>query len=326
MGTGLTVGMAYGRTNSIVDVAVNGGGDYAYVKSANNASDRVSTNIENLGFDVISATALYGAAYSQDVFSTKIQLTGGDYDIAGDVDVKMDYDVNGLANVEPSSRGVNVGIASLAANIAMAKNTAYAGTDFEMSIGTSHVGGNLEVNTQGSAKTDAQVQTANLSVTGASLTANKAKSNLSMTQAAVLRAGGTLTVDGKVDVRSTVKNGEDGSAAATASVGSFAGKNSLNLSLANLDVSRAIARENMSNSALILGAASGTEDGLVPVTTSEWETQTHMGYDYDEVESVTYTLEGDGFNFSTTTKQGDAGFWYSFCLTFPAAPAYGDIR
>ena len=145
--------------------------------------------------------------------------------------------------------------------MAVANNTAYAGTDFETSIGASRIKGDVNVKTQGIATTDAKVQTADLTVAGAALTANIAKSNLSMTQAAVLRVGGTLNVDGGVDVQSVIKEDGDGTAKATASIGTLSGKDSLNLKLADLSVSKATARENMANSAAILGAASGTEEG-----------------------------------------------------------------
>ncbi len=368
VGMALSMALAYGRTNSLVDVSISGGGDYAFVKSDNKAGDAVKSKIANAAVSAVTANALYGAAYSQDVYRTGIQLTGGDYHIRGNVDVTMDYGVNGTADVQPSSSGVDVSLGSLSANAAVANNTAFAGTDFEMSIGKSHVDGNVNVKTQGLAKTDAKVQTAELTVGGLNFTANIAKSNLGMTQAAVLRAGGDLTIDGNVDVQSTVKKithqeavamkretikswlvdvdgeylvtkkgnttvmlkkdsdvdkmsaseveymykvfdgdpiDETGSATATASIGAVGGAEGVSFNLGSMDVSKATARENMSNTAAILGAASDVEDTTIPVVTYEWNEKKKWDYDYDEVESVTYKFDKGSFRFETTANEGD---------------------
>ena len=301
IGAGISVALAYGRTNSVVDAAVNGGGNYAYLKSANNGSDKTTSNIKNATFSLLSASALFGAAYSQDLYRTKIKLTGGDYIINGNADVTMDYTVVGVTDVQPSAGGVNVSLASAGINGAIAKNTAYAGTDFEISMGeSSQIKGDANVQTKGSTFTNAKVRTAELTVTGAELTANIAKADLSMTQAAAMRVGGNLTVDGNINIASLVKDGQirvgdttaqSGTALASIGTGGTSAGGSVSISIANLGISKAIAKENLSNSALLLGAAYKTMDVPVLVDVGSYQTVTEKGaYNYEKVESIDYKL------------------------------------
>ena len=69
-------------------------------------------------------------------FSTKIQLTGGDYKL-GSANVLTDYNLSTAADVTPSNKGVDVSLGKLAINLAIARNTAHVGSDLEFSIPTS---------------------------------------------------------------------------------------------------------------------------------------------------------------------------------------------
>ena len=208
----LTVGLAYGRMRSVVDVEINKEANLENISSTNTGIDVANTKIENGKFSAISATALYGAAYTQDVFTTRIRLAGEYDNVVGDVNVLTNYFVKSDADVSPSSGGLSVKLASIGQNVAMAKNTASAGASFEALNTETAIGGNVIVKTLGGASTSAKIAPAKFdepSVSAEVISAgqNIADSELSMQQTATMRVGGEVTVGGIVDVQSLVNGG-----------------------------------------------------------------------------------------------------------------------
>ncbi len=243
---------------------------------------------------------MVGGAYSQDRFSSKVQFTGGDYTL-GSADVLMDYTLKTTADVTPSNRGLDLSLGKLAFNMAIAKNTAYAGSDLEFSIpkNSNKVKGDIRVRTLGSDEVEAKVQTAKVSVSGLSLGANVAKADLSATQSAVLRVGGTLHAYGDLTVESLART-----ATANANVGANTlDSTGVKVSLASADVSKAIANENLTNTAALVGAAYGTEERDALVDMGDYEVRTVTETDYEIIESVTYTLKNGGGSITTSESE-----------------------
>ncbi|MBR1559442.1 MAG: hypothetical protein IJ646_04290 [Clostridia bacterium] len=298
----VNVVMAYGKSHSRVDAAIAGGGEYAFLKSTNTARDIVTSTIRNSSFSALTMAAMAGGAYSQDVFSTRIQLTGGNYIIRRDADVKLDYDLHTTADTSPSSTGVSASLGNLAVNLALAKNTATAGAELEISIPRTRsvVRGNVNVATTGNNEVNATVRTAELSVSAVSVGANIARADLSTNQSAVLSAGGAVDINGDLNVTSKAKE---------AKADAFIGANSVSskdsaksISLVGVGVSKAIARENLINTAGVRGAASGTEKVLAQVDMGDYAIETITEPDYDIIKSVTYRMKADGKTITSSQR------------------------
>ena len=76
----MTFAMAYGRSAATVDAALDAKDQtptYDYVSSLIKATSSTKSNISNQDFSLLSVTGTYGAAYSQDIFYNRVQLTGG---------------------------------------------------------------------------------------------------------------------------------------------------------------------------------------------------------------------------------------------------------
>ncbi len=374
LGTALTVALAYGKTRSLVDVELTGDANLGGIRSTNLASDDVNSDIRNSAFSAISMSALYGAAYSQDVYNTTIRLSEGNFEIgAKGVELLNDYDAKANANVTPSTGGVSASLGTLSTNVAMAKSTAHAGANFEALKGTTHVVGDVKVLTRGSANTDSSVTTAQISASALAMGANIAQSDLSTVQAAYLRVGGTLNVDGGVDVQSVVKNltaadvlaikreklrqwqkekrsigtytegleteevddawleedvdkmadervselykqggGSDistgGAAQAKAKIGaSGRASDAVKVSLVGGDFNAAHAKENMANTAAIVGGPYGVDYIEVEIDKGHFEEQETSYFDYEVVSDDAYIVRDEEGNpvMTTVTKTDD---------------------
>ena len=283
----VSAAIAYGKAQSIVDVNIKGKSNFGDIKSLNDAEDKVSANVENASFSAISAAARFAAAYSQDLFDSTIIVSGATSEI-GSVDVKTDYTMTSDAVVTPSTCGVDVSLGSLAVNAAIAKNTARAGAAFEAIQGSAHVSGDVKVLTDGTVTTNANIRTADISVGGISLGANIAKADLSVIQEAHLRVGGTLNVDGAADVQSIANT-----ATANAVIAAMGGEQGLDVKLANLDVSKAIARENMQNSAVVLGGPVAEVMEEQKVDHGQYVTKKSGHFDYELVVDGLYIVRDE---------------------------------
>ena len=288
----VSAAIAYGRAKSNIDVKFLGNADLGGIRSRNNAQDLVASTISNSSFAAISAAARFGAAYTQDRFTTSITVNGAETNIGKKgVDIQTVYTMTTDAEVTPSTTGVDVSLASLAINAAIAKNTAMANAAFEAIEGVATVdGGDVVIKAVGTAAVNARVNSAHFTISALSLGASIAKADLSVTQEAHLRVGGTFDVKaetekdesgsvkldekgnpvktgngGKVDVQS-IANMATANAIIAANEGdSGLDKNEMKLAVANLDVSKAIARENMANSAVVLGGSTSSIEGTEKV-------------------------------------------------------------
>ena len=317
VGAALNVAMAYGRTASLVDAVIHGGGEYAFVSSTNTARSNTTSTINNSDFSAISMAARYGAAYSQDIFRSSLQQTGGTFKVTGNLNMLTDYETKTTATVTPSTSGLSAKLGTLEANVALARNTAMASAEYEKSIdegySDSEIGGNVTIKAMGSAIVEAEVIPAALRISGLSAGANIATADLSVVQAAALSVGGRMNVGGSVDVTSDVKSGSDNErlARAKASIGGVsAGKDSFDwdsfdVSLIGVDVSKAVARENMYNSAIMRGGAYGVEKVEAMVDKGNYKTTTVTDYDYDLVESYTYKLTNYRIPMTYTSSEDE---------------------
>ena len=284
----VSAAIAYGRASSMISVNVTGKGDFGSVSATNTAEDIVKADISNQSIDIISAAARFGAAYSNDLFTTNVIMSGPTTEIKGDVDVNTNYNITTTAGVTPSAGGVKISLADVSVNAAIAKDTGTANAAFEAIKGTAHVAGNVNVKTSGTSSTEAEVRTAKITVGGVSLGANIANSDMSLTQESHLRVGGTLTVDGGVDVQSVAN-----SAFAKATIATSGTDSGLKLGLANLDISRAVSRENMTSSASVVGGPVSTAMDVQKIDKGQYVTKTVERYDYEVQVDGLYTVRDD---------------------------------
>ena len=77
----------------------------------------------------------------------------------------------------------------------------------------------------------------------------------------------------------------------------------LDINLAKIDISKAVARENFDNSAAILGGASGTKDVEGQADMGYYEMQTVEVDDYDVIDSVTYKLKKTGKTITSSEAE-----------------------
>ena len=266
-----SVGVAYGRSASVVDAQI-GQLNAASLTATTIGTDTATSKITNGSYGAIKATAMMGAAFSQDIFNTKIKLGNGSK-VTGETKVATEYEITSDADVTPHKGGLDVSLLKLTVNLAAARNTAYAGSDLTVDSGTAEMK-NVTVQTTGSGSTNAIIRPVQVEVSGVKVAANFANSDLSMKQAATLNLNGATMNAGDVSVKSVANK-----ASSTASVGT-AGASGISISLANESLSHAWARENMESTAGILGKtkmeAEATEGYLLYSTSSiggfEWKT------------------------------------------------------
>ena len=414
LGADASIAAAYGRTNSLIDFVVRRSSTVNNINAKNYASDKTDSNIYNCKFSVIAAQVMYGAAYSRDIFNTNVKLTGdtdenhrdvkGSHVVKGNVKTLTEYIVKSNAVVEPSAGGMpDISIAKVSNNMAIARNTAYAGANFEASKGTTNVDGSVTVNTKGAADTYAEITSARFILAPVSAGSSIARSDLSMVQAATMRAGGTVNVGGRIDVQSVVRKREDvitemreqlkatleegtsytiaytdddgeknylwfdysdldrasgatiekiyayygngsasgRSARATAMVGTSGGDpkqkdgkgNKMKLTLLDTAMNLAIANENMTSTAAVLGGADHTEYKPVQSDKGQYVTKTRTIEDIDVVDhyrfkhketgvvcdpTLDYVHYTDGTSYGRV-KEGDKKFVENGKYVFQAA-------
>ena len=255
-GAKVNVAVAYGKTNSIVDVDIaKAPTKKVDIAAHSTGKDDVTTTIDNQSFEVFSAAAMVGTAYSKDNFSARVKLRGGDYDL-GKVDVKTDYDTNAEAVVTPSAAGVDVSFAKLAVNYAGANSTATAGSELELADGANlKVDGDIAVKTVGKAETNAQVVSAKYVTTNViGVGVSISDSEMNGRQAATLRMnGGSIEKTSDLRVQSLTDKALATAAVGTSGVGEDEA-DTATVSLVNVNVNSATARENLASTAAILGS------------------------------------------------------------------------
>ena len=257
-GAKVNVAVAYGRTNAIIDVEAAKGPTASKkinINAATTGKDAVTTTIDNQSLEAFSVAAMVGTAYSQDVYSARVKLGEGNYD-ASKVSVTTDYDTTATASVTPSAAGVDLSLAKIAVNYAGAKSTAYAGSELALSDGAIlSADGDVAVRTAGKAATDSKVNSTKfvtLNVVGIGVAVSE--SELSGTQAATLRMdGGEIAKADAVKVESLTDKAQAHAAVGTSGVGED-DQTSVSVSLVNVDVNSANAKENLASTAAILGS------------------------------------------------------------------------
>ena len=247
-----SVAAAYGRSVGAVDANI-GTLTAGKLTARTDAKSTTKSTVSNRSdFSAIAATAVAGVAYSQDMFDTRVQI-GKSSTVSGDIQVLDNYDVSTEAEVNPSAGGLDTGLAKVKVNVATARSTAYAGADLILGDGSSLAevkAQNVTVKTEGSAAAKADILPTEITIAAASLGANVAKADLSVTQEAHIHLkSAALTASGNVDVRSN-----PAAAKAEATLGNPGAKSGgVTLSLLNLDLSFVHARENLTSTAGILG-------------------------------------------------------------------------
>ena len=243
------IGVAYGRANNIVDVDVKKL-TASSLNAHTDANSAAAVKISNCSYGVIKGGVLMGGAYSQDVANTVVKLGDGS-SITGDTSVTTDYIISANSDVTPHKGGIDVNLANIGVNLSTAKSTAYAGADLVVDNGTAKFS-NVKVQTVGKGTTETIIRPTKIEVSFVKVATNKVKSDLSMTQFATihLNNGSTLDASGDVNVKSYV------TPTATAEVGNSGADRGTIISLVNVDLSFAHARENQAATAGIYGSGS----------------------------------------------------------------------
>ena len=283
---GADVAVAYGRAVSVGTVEITEKARLHDVEAHTNAKDVVKAAITNQEISGIAAGAKIGAAYnSGDLFYASVKL-GKDGLVDGNADVRTTYETSAEADVNPSTGGIAVNLASLDMNMALAHNNSNAGSNFQGVKGTVHVTGDVNSIVTGSAVADAKVHTAKIEANALGMGVNYAKADLSSTQAAYLRVGGTVNIDGNADVQAVVQK-----ASASSQIGaSGSGKDTVSFGLGDLKVNRSVANERLASTAAVVGGPydSHIEPGYIDM--GYWETRTVTEPDYDTVVGFKYSL------------------------------------
>ena len=216
------VAVGYGRSKSIIEAELK---KASQAKNGfnvkNSAKDILNADITSQTIQGFSLTAMVGAAYAKDDFSTTVNLPmsdNGTLDVSGgDFAVQTNYTITAKADVTPASGGVSAQFAGLKANVSVAKSTAEVMTT---------VGGKgtvaakkSSVITNGTSTTDAVVNTPSLSVNAVNIIANVAVSKQQTKQTAMVAGDPLLAfrLDGDFTVKSQMNDNSNNHA--TASVG-----------------------------------------------------------------------------------------------------------
>jgi len=243
-----SVSAAYGRSSGIIDVDVNKL-TAGSLTASGKTSSVTNAKVTNGSFAALKANAMVGAAYEQGVYSTKVSL-GPDSRVNGQVDVTTDYVSRADSDVTPHKGGLDASLLKMSMNLALARNTAFAGSDLVLE-GAMNAGGDVNIKTVGDGSAKAVIRPVKVEIGGAKLAANFVNADNSLAQAATLNMnGGTLNAEGKLNIQALSRGAE-----ASASLGTAGADKSVSVSLANFTVSRAYATENLSSTAGLFGQA-----------------------------------------------------------------------
>ena len=319
------VATARGRTASIAKANIGAQpkwDDRTYtVKST--GRDDVNTVIENIEVftkgAILTVGTMIGRAFSTDVYDAELSLTGGTRYKLRNISVTTDYETHVNAETTPSKAGVETSLVGVGVNKATAKNKSYAMAKLltqgiagekvaDDKPTTLEVNGNVIVKTTGSADAYGIVKPAafqlNLAV---GVGVNKAKADVSGTQAAVLQLGlGGIEKAQLVDVQSIVNKTD---AKATVGASGAKDKNKVKISAISVDVNSATANESLASTATVMGGITGKTTVKGMVDYGHWEEREETYIDYDTaVELETYT--NTSFVLDGTRYNGKSGVYY----------------
>ena len=238
-----SVSAAYGRTRSLVDVDFGNAPEESIGKLniTNNGYDDVNADVTDSGFAAIKVSGTVGAAYSQDVFSTVVKLAKGTYN-TGSVKIMTDFENNANTSVAPSGGGINVSLAGLGLSLATARNTADIITKLDLKDADLKTGKNdITIQSNGSARSNAEITSPKVSVSGVSIASHYGNADLSARQGTIVNIenGGLYGNNIKV-------NGFYNNVSATSTVGGLGkdGGTSYKVELAGANINNSYAREN----------------------------------------------------------------------------------
>ena len=332
-GTGALLGGVYtnvatarGRTASIARANIGAQPKYEdrnYTVSSTGRDD-VNSLIENVeaftSGAILTVGVMVGRAFSTDVYDAELSLTGGTTYKLKKVSVTTDYVTHVNAETTPSKGGVQTNLVGVGVNKATAKNKAYALAKFQIQgiagekeaddKPTKLEASVVSVQTTGSADANAIVKPAefqtNLAV---GVGVNKAKADVSGTQAAVLQLGlGGIEKAQLVDVQSIV-NKTDAQATIGASGAKDADRDKIKISAVSVDSNSSTANASLASTATVMGGVTGktTIEGMVDY--GHWEEREETYIDYDTaVELETYA--NTSFVLDGTRYNGRTGIYY----------------
>ena len=262
VGIAANVATAYGRTSAVTDVVIGGAADgkQSIVASADGRDD-VTVDIDNLiGLNAISVAAMVGAAHAQDVYSARVKLANGDYNLSG-VSVSTNSNINAASNVTPSSAGISLSLGSLGVNVSSATSTAYAGAELALENAKLAAEKDVDVRTATASRVNGTVRPATFSWgLVIDVGVNDVSSELKGTQAATLRLNNSQVAADGVKVQSIV-NAADSRATVSTSGESDENKekgNRVKLGVISSETNTAEAKERLASTAAIVGEG-GTE-------------------------------------------------------------------
>ena len=254
IGIDVNVASAYGRSNSLIDVDMaKAPAKPVSITIRNEGADDVNTSIDNMDLGALHIGTMVGVAHSQDVFDTKVKLSGGSYDLSA-VDIRTSYNTTTQSAVAPSSAGVKISGATLDINCATATNTVDANTELALENAQLKASGKVNVYTDGSADVTGWIKPASFQLDALiGVGANRANADLSATQKATVRLNNSAieTVD-DINVKSVVHKANTLATISTSGTGK-GGKDSLHISPVSVETNKAVSKEQMNNSASIIG-------------------------------------------------------------------------
>lgn len=250
------IAVAYGRSKSLAEVDaanVDIGGNIT-VKSCGTAGVLSEITNLNLSMGLCTANIMVGVAYSQATFAAALNIPQNGTVKAGSVNIETVYTTWAQADLTPSASGIQVSYANIGVNLALA-NAGSEGRAQLTGKGTLDTG-SVIVKADGTATADALTKAPNLSVSALKIAANTVVAILSASQMAFIED--VNIIGGQVDVQSKLNDGDN--EGAVAELGSnFESIAGLDLSLYNVDVNTAVAKNEATNHAYIKGAVIGSE-------------------------------------------------------------------
>ena len=277
VGVDTNVAIAHGKTRSLVDVTMGKAplsGKYAINATNSGNKDDLKVDINNISVHALTVAVMVGLGYSQDIYRTRIRLSGNHK--LKELKAQTDYDNDTHVEVTPAAAGVTLAIVNISVNIAKAKNTVYAGseveftnllvdddaTEDEKAVAAAKaatkaknkvtVDGELDIQTIGTSNVKSNVRTPAVSITVGNVSVSVSHATMSARQAALLELSGVnLTVGQALKVQS-ISKGVD-STARVGGMGPADGEAGLDITFAKVGVNSAKAWENLESTAGIIG-------------------------------------------------------------------------
>ena len=277
VGVDTNVAIAHGKTRSLVDVTMGKAplsGKYAINATNTGNKDDLKVDINNISVHALTVAVMVGLGYSQDIYRTRIRLSGNHK--LKELKAQTDYDTDTHVEVTPAAAGVTLAVMNVSVNIAKAKNTVYAGsevqftnmlvsddaTEDEKAVAAAKaatkaknkvtIDGELDILTTGTGNVKSNVRTPAVSITVGNVSVSVSHATMSARQAALLELSGVNMTVGKALKVQSISKGVD-STARVGGMGPADGEAGLEVSFAKVGVNSAKAWENLESTAGIIG-------------------------------------------------------------------------